>query len=142
MFYHLAMWAESSISSLNLFGYLTFRSILGVLTALIVSLLAGPWMIARLHDFKFGQVVRDVGPQSHLAKTGTPPAGGVSAVPGIGVKAGGRIPALTTHGQVVQRGSGYGNHGCLTVAQFRHLQRRCAQSREFVQIDRIHQMLP
>ncbi len=85
MFYHLAMWAESSISSLNLFGYLTFRSILGVLTALSVSLLAGPWMIARLHDFKFGQVVRDVGPKSHLAKTGTPTMGGVMILAAIAI---------------------------------------------------------
>ena len=83
MLFHLAMWAKESVSSFNLFSYLTFRSILGVLTALTVSFIAGPWMIRKLHDFKFGQVVRDVGPQSHQAKTGTPTMGGVMILAAI-----------------------------------------------------------
>ncbi|MGQ0502525.1 MAG: phospho-N-acetylmuramoyl-pentapeptide-transferase [Panacagrimonas sp.] len=77
MLYHLAMWLKESISTFNLFSYLTFRAILGVLTALVISFLVGPWMIRKLHDFKFGQVVRELGPQSHQAKTGTPTMGGV-----------------------------------------------------------------
>jgi len=56
--------------------YLTLRAILGALTALIVALLIGPNMIRRLTELKFGQVVRDDGPQSHLSKTGTPTMGG------------------------------------------------------------------
>ncbi|WP_420464503.1 phospho-N-acetylmuramoyl-pentapeptide-transferase [Panacagrimonas sp.] len=83
MLYHLAMWMKESVSEFNLFGYLTFRSILGVLTALIFSFIAGPWMIQKLHDFKFGQVIREVGPKSHQAKTGTPTMGGVMILAAI-----------------------------------------------------------
>src|SRR4051812_12846508 len=77
MLYHLGMGLKEHVSTFNVFSYLTFRSILSVLTALSVSLLCGPWMIRKLHDFKFGQVVREVGPKSHQAKTGTPTMGGV-----------------------------------------------------------------
>ena len=77
MLYHLAVWLERYESFFNLFSYLTLRAILGVLTALIMSFMLGPWLIQKLHDFKFGQVVRDVGPKSHQTKTGTPTMGGV-----------------------------------------------------------------
>ncbi|HEX4871963.1 MAG TPA: phospho-N-acetylmuramoyl-pentapeptide-transferase [Nevskiaceae bacterium] len=77
MLYHLARWLEQYESAFNLFGYLTFRAILGVLTALVISFVLGPWMIRKLHDFKFGQVVRELGPKSHQVKTGTPTMGGV-----------------------------------------------------------------
>ncbi|HAD48828.1 MAG TPA: phospho-N-acetylmuramoyl-pentapeptide-transferase, partial [Idiomarina sp.] len=53
------------------------RAILSVLTALVLSLWLGPWMIARLQRLQIGQTVRDDGPQSHLSKTGTPTMGGV-----------------------------------------------------------------
>lgn len=56
--------------------YLTFRAILGTLTALAIALLVGPQMIKRLTTYKVGQVVRDDGPQSHLTKAGTPTMGG------------------------------------------------------------------
>jgi len=56
--------------------YLTFRGILGVLTALGMSLLLGPRMIARLQSLQIGQSVRTDGPQSHLSKSGTPTMGG------------------------------------------------------------------
>lgn len=56
--------------------YLTLRSILAALTALVIALLIGPAMIRRLGLLKVGQVVRDDGPQSHLSKTGTPTMGG------------------------------------------------------------------
>jgi phospho-N-acetylmuramoyl-pentapeptide-transferase len=74
--YHLASWLQEYESAFRLFNYLTFRSILGVLTALIFSFAFGPWMIRRLYEFKFGQVVRTDGPQSHLKKQGTPTMGG------------------------------------------------------------------
>ncbi len=85
MLYHLAELLKPHISAFNVFGYLTTRSILGVLTALIFSFAFGPWMIRKLHDFKFGQVIRDVGPKSHQAKTGTPTMGGVLIIAAIGV---------------------------------------------------------
>lgn len=56
--------------------YLTLRSILSTLTALLVALLVGPTMIRRLNQLKVGQVVRDDGPKSHFSKSGTPTMGG------------------------------------------------------------------
>ena len=58
------------------FQYLTLRAILGVLTALAIALLVGPAMIRRLTRLRIGQHVRTDGPQSHLAKSGTPTMGG------------------------------------------------------------------
>jgi phospho-N-acetylmuramoyl-pentapeptide-transferase len=58
------------------FQYLTVRGILGVLTALTLSLLIGPTVIRRLTNHKIGQVIRQDGPQTHLGKAGTPTMGG------------------------------------------------------------------
>ncbi|MEE9302215.1 MAG: phospho-N-acetylmuramoyl-pentapeptide-transferase [Thiotrichaceae bacterium] len=63
-------------SGFNVFQYLTLRAILGLLTALGISLLLGPKMIASLTEMKVGQVIREDGPQSHLVKAGTPTMGG------------------------------------------------------------------
>lgn len=60
----------------HVFEYLTLRSILCALTALLIALLLGPWMIRRLTRFRIGQNVRDDGPQTHLSKAGTPTMGG------------------------------------------------------------------
>ncbi len=60
----------------NVFQYLTFRTILSTLTALVISLWAGPMMIRRLSAEQIGQHVRVDGPQSHLSKNGTPTMGG------------------------------------------------------------------
>jgi phospho-N-acetylmuramoyl-pentapeptide-transferase len=68
----LTEWA----SSFRLFNYLTFRAILAALTALVISLLIGPRMIATFSKYQIGQRVRDDGPQSHLPKAGTPTMGG------------------------------------------------------------------
>ncbi len=67
----------NDIPSFRLFGYLTFRSILSVLTALMLSLCFGPRLIARLQLLQIGQVVRDDGPESHFSKSGTPTMGGL-----------------------------------------------------------------
>jgi phospho-N-acetylmuramoyl-pentapeptide-transferase len=58
------------------FQYLTFRGILGIATALAISLLVGPYMIRRLNYHQIGQTVRTDGPESHLSKSGTPTMGG------------------------------------------------------------------
>lgn len=63
-------------SGFGVFQYLTLRAILGVLTALSISLLVGPYMIRRLSRFQIGQTVRDDGPESHFVKAGTPTMGG------------------------------------------------------------------
>ncbi len=76
MLYALAQYLQDFSGGFRVFQYLTFRSVLGILTALVFCFVFGPWMIERLYRFKFGQVVREDGPQSHLNKTGTPTMGG------------------------------------------------------------------
>ncbi|MEJ2391827.1 MAG: phospho-N-acetylmuramoyl-pentapeptide-transferase [Gammaproteobacteria bacterium] len=76
MLYHLAEYLQKYYSGFNVFSYLTFRGILGVLTSLIISFIIGPGMIRKLSMYKIGQTVRDDGPQSHLSKAGTPTMGG------------------------------------------------------------------
>jgi phospho-N-acetylmuramoyl-pentapeptide-transferase len=61
----------------RVFQYITLRTILGVLTALIISLVIGPSMIRWLSHYQIGQSVRDDGPQTHLVKAGTPTMGGL-----------------------------------------------------------------
>lgn len=60
----------------NVFGYITLRTILGALTALLISLLLGPWFIRRLLRHQVGQPIRKLGPESHFTKAGTPTMGG------------------------------------------------------------------
>ena len=76
MLYWLAEYLQEYLRSFAVFQYLTVRAILGVLTALGISLLLGPWFIRRLTELRIGQSVRDDGPQSHLSKSGTPTMGG------------------------------------------------------------------
>jgi phospho-N-acetylmuramoyl-pentapeptide-transferase len=64
-------------SGFNVFGYITVRMILGVLTALFISFIFGPFLIRQLTSKQVGQAVRDDGPQTHLEKTGTPTMGGL-----------------------------------------------------------------
>jgi phospho-N-acetylmuramoyl-pentapeptide-transferase len=61
----------------RIFRYLTFRTVFASLTALLIALFIGPFVIQKLREFQIGQYVRDDGPQSHLKKTGTPTMGGV-----------------------------------------------------------------
>ncbi len=76
MLYWLTTLLQDNVHSLRVFQYLTFRSILSALTALIISLIIGPKMISWLKKAQVGQCVRDDGPQSHLSKAGTPTMGG------------------------------------------------------------------
>ena len=62
---------------MRVFHYITFRSIIAALTALVISLSLGPMLIRKLQDLQVGQAVRDDGPQTHLKKTGTPTMGGI-----------------------------------------------------------------
>ena len=64
-------------SFFNVFQYLTFRAICAVLTAMIVSLVFGPYMIRKLSVYKIGQTVRKDGPPTHFSKVGTPTMGGL-----------------------------------------------------------------
>lgn len=73
----LAEYLTQYISAFNVFSYLTFRAILGVLTSLLLSLYFGPKLIAALQRMQIGQVVRNDGPESHFSKKGTPTMGGL-----------------------------------------------------------------
>ena len=85
MLLYLADTLKAYISGFNLFSYLTMRAVLGALTALIISLAIGPWMINRLSAKQIGQVIREDGPQSHLSKAGTPTMGGTLIVVTIAI---------------------------------------------------------
>jgi len=61
----------------RIFRYLTFRTVFASLTALLISLLIGPYVIEKLREFQIGQYIREEGPQSHQKKSGTPTMGGV-----------------------------------------------------------------
>lgn len=76
MLYWLADYLQDYLRSFAVFQYLSLRAILGVLTALGISLLMGPWFIRRLNEMRIGQSIRTDGPQSHLSKSGTPTMGG------------------------------------------------------------------
>jgi phospho-N-acetylmuramoyl-pentapeptide-transferase len=70
---------------LRVFQYLTFRAVMSAMTALLIGLGLGPWVIRKLTELKIGQPIREYGVQSHLAKRGTPTMGGVLILLGIGV---------------------------------------------------------
>ncbi len=69
-------WLAQDIRAFNVFSYITLRTMLAVLTALVISFIIGPMMIRKLTAYKIGQSVRDDGPQTHLVKAGTPTMGG------------------------------------------------------------------
>src|SRR5574340_476826 len=72
----LSQWLAQDIRAFNVFGYITLRAVLAMLTALMISFIVGPAMIRKLTAYKIGQAVRDDGPQTHLVKAGTPTMGG------------------------------------------------------------------
>lgn len=61
----------------RIFSYLTFRTAFAALTALLIALLIGPYLIQRLREFQVGQFIREDGPQQHQKKAGTPTMGGI-----------------------------------------------------------------
>ncbi|MDG2278886.1 MAG: phospho-N-acetylmuramoyl-pentapeptide-transferase [Pseudomonadales bacterium] len=73
----LTDYLSQYISGFAVFQYLTFRTMVSVMTALFASLVIGPYVIDKLSDLQLGQTVREDGPQSHLSKAGTPTMGGV-----------------------------------------------------------------
>ncbi len=89
MLLSLAQWLQGlypeQFGFLRVFQYLTFRAVLAAMTALLIGLAFGPWVIRRLTELKIGQPIREYGMQSHLAKRGTPTMGGALILIGIGV---------------------------------------------------------
>lgn len=77
MLYHLMPRLVGIHGVFNVFVYISFRTAAAVVTSLIIAFVFGPVVIRRLRSANVGQVVRDLGPETHLAKTGTPTMGGV-----------------------------------------------------------------
>jgi len=83
MLYSLLYGLHDWFSPLNVFRYITFRTSLAVLTAMVFSLLLGPWMIMKLKRLSMTQQIRDDGPKAHMGKAGTPTMGGLLILLGI-----------------------------------------------------------
>lgn len=77
MLYELLYPLHEQFSFLNVFRYITFRTAYATVTALLLSFLLGPWLIAKLRRLKLAQVIREDGPATHLGKKGTPTMGGL-----------------------------------------------------------------
>ncbi|MFT3956937.1 MAG: phospho-N-acetylmuramoyl-pentapeptide-transferase [Piscinibacter sp.] len=88
MLLSLAQWLQTlspEFGFFRVFQYLTFRAVMAAMTALLIGLAFGPWVIRRLTELKIGQPIREYGIQQHLAKSGTPTMGGVLILIGIAV---------------------------------------------------------
>jgi phospho-N-acetylmuramoyl-pentapeptide-transferase len=88
MLLSLAQWLQTvspELGFLRVFQYLTLRAVMAALTALLIGLLAGPFVIRRLITLKIGQPIREYAMQTHLSKTGTPTMGGVLILMAIGL---------------------------------------------------------
>jgi phospho-N-acetylmuramoyl-pentapeptide-transferase len=88
MLLSLAQWLQSLSPEwgfLRVFQYITFRAVMAAMTALLIGLAAGPWVIRRLTALKIGQPIRGYGMESHLAKSGTPTMGGVLILMSIAI---------------------------------------------------------
>lgn len=81
----LSQYLSQFHTGFNVFGYITVRAIMAVLTALIISFLIGPMVIRWLTRLKVGQSIRLDGPQTHLVKAGTPTMGGTMILFAVGI---------------------------------------------------------
>ncbi|HRN75699.1 phospho-N-acetylmuramoyl-pentapeptide-transferase [Ottowia sp.] len=76
----LAQWLQAlspEFGFFRVFQYITFRAVMAAMTALVIGVIAGPWVIRRLTELKIGQPVRGYAMETHLSKSGTPTMGGV-----------------------------------------------------------------
>ncbi|HEY3294586.1 MAG TPA: phospho-N-acetylmuramoyl-pentapeptide-transferase [bacterium] len=85
MLYHLFLPLRDVISGANLFRYLTFRSAMAAVFALLISFVVGPWMIRTLRKHQIGEEIRTDGPKTHLSKAGTPTMGGLMVLVAVAV---------------------------------------------------------
>ena len=88
MLLNLAMWLQGlnpEWGFLRVFQYLTFRATMAAVTALLIGLVLGPFVIRKLTELKVGQPIREYGMQTHLAKRGTPTMGGALILLAIGL---------------------------------------------------------
>jgi phospho-N-acetylmuramoyl-pentapeptide-transferase len=80
LYYLLYHVLQRYFSPLNVFRYITVRTVYASLTAMFLALVFGPWLIRRLRELQIGQYIREEGPQAHQKKAGTPTMGGVLIV--------------------------------------------------------------
>ena len=80
LYYLLNHVMQRYFSPLNVFRYITVRTVYASLTAMFLALVFGPWLIRRLREMQIGQFIREEGPQGHQKKAGTPTMGGVLIV--------------------------------------------------------------
>jgi phospho-N-acetylmuramoyl-pentapeptide-transferase len=80
LYYLLYHTLQRYFSPLNVFRYITVRTVYASLTAMFLALVFGPWLIRRLRELQIGQFIREEGPQEHKKKAGTPTMGGVLIV--------------------------------------------------------------
>src|SRR6184192_2086701 len=80
LYYLLVEVLRRDFSPLNVFRYITVRTVYASLTAMFLALVFGPWLIRRLRELQIGQYIREEGPQQHQKKAGTPTMGGVLIV--------------------------------------------------------------
>ncbi len=80
LYYLFYVVLQRYFHALNVFRYITVRTAMASLTALLTTLVLGPWVIRRLREMQIGQFIRDEGPKSHQAKAGTPTMGGILIV--------------------------------------------------------------
>lgn len=88
MLFYVAQWLQGlspEFGFFRVFQYLTFRAVMGAMTALLIGLVAGPMVIRRLTALKIGQPIRSYAMQSHLVKSGTPTMGGVLVLLSIAI---------------------------------------------------------
>jgi phospho-N-acetylmuramoyl-pentapeptide-transferase len=80
LYYLLYHILQKYFSPLNVFRYITVRTVYASLTAMFLALVFGPWLIRKLRELQIGQYIREEGPQNHQKKAGTPTMGGVLIV--------------------------------------------------------------
>jgi phospho-N-acetylmuramoyl-pentapeptide-transferase len=80
LYYLLYHTLQRYFSPLNIFRYITVRTVYASLTAMFLALVFGPWLIRRLRELQIGQYIREEGPEEHKKKAGTPTMGGVLIV--------------------------------------------------------------
>jgi len=83
MIFHLLFPLRAEWSAFNVFRYITFRTAMAIITAMIVSFLLGPRLIESLRRFQIGQEIREEGPKSHQSKRGTPTMGGILIIASV-----------------------------------------------------------
>ncbi|MDO5288592.1 MAG: phospho-N-acetylmuramoyl-pentapeptide-transferase [Pseudomonadota bacterium] len=88
MLIHLAAWLQTlspDFGFFRVFQYITFRAVMAAMTALVIGVAAGPWVIRKLTELKIGQPVRGYAMETHLSKSGTPTMGGVLVLLSIAI---------------------------------------------------------